>query len=435
MKKLFICISVIFLFTNLSCFLNKENPLEKERKELNEKLEDNAALTIYRGAKVSLRSIPTDKNIKSLDSLYQSMEKKQISGQNIQKYTVFLISSLLESSDTAKSITISEGLELIKVYSKLKEELKNTDEDSFPTLMEILLYINNLNGAENQDLIKILKWNNAKEHLVLAAVLMAAKQLPETMQLYELSKLDIEKLEKTEIKPLSGMLKGIVYMQNKWNYLSEEALTQSINSLDNDNIQFEYSSFPVLFEGTKVETKEAQKTQLHALAFVLRGFVRSKMDDDDKKELAIEDFEMFISDADKLGADNELVWFAGAYVAINKEDNKKAIVYLDKLQNSKYFTDNEKEAIKDVKAYLADREEDKALNVIYDKLFIGKLVTGYLYNYFVAIDWYKAINQSAAGKQMFELPTLIDSEYKKIENEMDPSKLQEKGKEMINDIF
>lgn len=435
MKKLFVCMSVIFLFGNLSCFLKKENPLEKERKELNKKLEDNTALTIYRGAKISLRSIPADKNIKSLDSLYGSMEKKQISGQNIQKYTVYLISTLLKASDTTKTITIAEGLELMNAYSKLKEELKNTDEDSFPTLMEILLYINSLNGTENKDLIKTLKWNNSKEHLVLAAVLMAAKQLPETMQLYELSKLDIDKLEKTEIKPISGMLKGIVYMQNKWNYLSEEVLTQSINSLENDNIQFEYSSFPVLFEGSKVETKEAQKTQLHALACSLRGFVRTKMDDDDKKELAVSDFEMFIADANKLGADNELVWFAGAYVAINKEDNKQAIAYLDKLQNSSYFTDNEKEAIKDVKAYLADRKEDKALNVIYDKLFIGKLVTGYLYNYFVEIDWYKAINQTEAGKQMFELPTLIDSEYKKIENEMDPSKLQEKGKEMIKDLF
>ncbi len=434
MKSLFIALFAIILFANLSCSRKKEDLLEKERKELHKKLEDNISLDIYRGAKISLRSIPEDINVKSLDSLYNSLEKKQVSGLNIQKYTVYLISTLLDAKDSSKNISISDGLEILRAYSKLKEELKNTDEDSFPTLMEILLYINNLNDAENQDLIKALKWNNSKEHLVLATVLMTAKQLPETMQLYELSKLNIEKLEKTEIKPISGMIKGIVYMQNTWKYLAEEALTQSINSLDNDNIQFEYSSFPVLFEGTKVETKEAQKIQLHALANLLRGFVRSKMKDNDKNELAISDFEIFIADAKILGADNELVWFAGAYVAINKEDNKQAITYLDKLQNSKYFNDNEKDAINEVKAYLADRKKDKALKSIYDNLFIGKLVSIFLYNYFGEIDWYKAFKQTKAGKQLLELPTIVNSEYKKMDN-IDPSKLQEKGKEMIKDIF
>jgi hypothetical protein len=433
MKKITTYLVLIIIACNLSCS-KKENPLEKERKEFYKKLEDNTVLTIYRGAKVSLRSIPGDGNLNNLDSLYNKMGKNQAEGENIQKYTVYLISALLKASNDSSTISISEGFEMVKMYSKLKDELKNTDEDSFPTLLEILLYINKLNGTDNQIIIKELKWSNSKEHLIIAAGLMAAKQLPVTMQLYELSKLDIGKLENTEIKPLSGMIKGIVFMQNKWNYLAEEALEQSINSLDNDNIQFEYSSFPVLFEGSKVETKEAQKIQLHALACVLRGFVRTKMDNDDKKELAIKDFELFIADANKLGVDNELVWIAGTYVAINKEDNKQAIVYLDKLHASKYFTDNEKDAIKDIKDYLSDRKPDKALNVIYDKIFIGKLVTGYLINYFTKIDWYKAINQTKAGQQMFELPNLIDTESKKIESITDPSKLQEKGKELLRDL-
>jgi len=435
MKNLLFIILALLLSGNISCFLAKEDPLEKERKELNKKLEDNTALTVYRGAKISLRSIPVDKNINSLDSLYSNMEKKQKDGENIQKYTVYLLNTLIKAGDTSATFSISAGIELAKTFSKLKSSLKNTDEDSFPTLFEILLYINNINDTEYQDLIKILNWNNSKEHLVISMLLMAAKPLPETMQLYELSKLNVETLEKTEIKPLSGMLKGIVYLQNKWNYLSEEALIQSINSLEKEDLQFEYTTFPVLFQGTKVETKEAQKTQLHALASILRGFVRTKMDDDYKKELAIADFEMFLADAKTLGVDNELVWFAGAYVAINKENNDQAIVYLDKLQNSDYFTDNEKDAIEDIKRYLSDRKKDKALNTIYDKLFIGKLVSGYLYNYFIAIDWYKAINQTEAGKQLLEFPYMIDKEYKKVESEIDPSKLQEKGKEMLKDIF
>ena len=434
MKNLLNIALLVIIFSNLSCF-KKENLLEKERKELSKKLEDNTVLTIYRGAKVSLRSIPVDIKLKSLDSLYSKMRINQAAGENIQKYTIYLIGTLLKASSDSSTISISEGLEMMKMYSNLKDELKKTEEDSFPTLLEILLYINKLNGTDNQNIIKDLKWNNPKEHLILAAALMAAKQLPETMQLYELSKLDIEKLEKTEIKPISGILKGIVFMQNKWNYLAEEALDQSINSLDNDNIQFEYGSFPVLFEGSKVETKEAQKIQLHSLACVLRGFARTKMNDDDKKELAIKDFELFIADANKLGIDNELVWIAGTYVAINKEDNKQAIAYLDKLQNSKYFTDNEKDAIKDVKNYISDRKPNKALNVIYDKIFIGKLVTGYLFNYFTKIDWYNAINHTKAGHQMLELPNLIDTETKKIESMTDPSKLKEKGKEMLKDIF
>jgi hypothetical protein len=226
-----------------------------------------------------------------------------------------------------------------------------------------------------------------------------------------------------------------VMMQNKWYYLSEEALTQGMDALDAGNLKFEFESFPSIFPEAKINDREAEIAQLHGLTCLLRGFVRTKMSDKKKKKLAVDDFELFIKDADKIGADNELVWLAGAYVNIKKEDNEKAITYLDKLQKSEQFSENEKQAIKNIKNYLVERESDKALNVIYDKIFIGKLVAAYLYNYSKNIEWSKAIENTESGKKLLEIPGFIDTQCKKMEKEMSVDGIKDKGEELLKKVF
>jgi hypothetical protein len=434
MKKL-IKFSLI-IATAISLFsCHREDPHEKERKEFQKSIEENTALTVYRGVKITLRSFPITQKAKNADSLISAIENQKPGYENVSKYTIYLLNTFMGLGKNNGEISLKETIELVKAFSQLKDELKDKNEDDYPTLLDVILYLNSVKDAGQDNLMKELKWNSSKEHLVLSAALMGAKPLPESFQLYETSKLDIPVLENTEIKPLAAMFKGIIMMQNKWNYLSEEALSQGIESLDAGNLKFEYGTMPSFFAEAKIDGRDAEIAQLHGLSCLIRGFVRTKMDDKKKKKLAIEDFELFLADADKIGADNELVWLAGAYVSIKKEDNQRALTYLDKLEKSEQFTENEKDAIKEIKSYLSKRDNDKALNVIYDKVFIGKLVAGYLYNFVTKADYYKAIEKSESGKKLLEIPELINSEYKKMEKEMSGDGLKEKGEKLIKDIF
>ncbi len=429
MKIFQIIISAIIVFCINACFFSKEDPLEKERKEFNKWLEENTPLAFYKGIKVSVRSLPLEQNYSDIDSIMENDSQNEI-----PKHTLYLIKKILEVGQNAGEISILEGIQMMKALNDLKGELKNSDEDSYPTILEVLLYVSE-NYGNYGDFLKLINWNNSKEHLVLCGLMTAAKPLPPSFQLYEASRLDVEQLEKTEIKPLGAILKGSSLMMNKWYYLSEESLSQGINSLDNDKLYFVYKNYPSLFKEAKVTSEEVQIIQLHALSCLMRGFVRSQIDDEDKNEQALDDFELFLADADKIGLDNELVWFAGAYVNITKEKPDEAIVYLEKFKQSELISDSEKEAIDEIIAYLNKREPDKALNTVYDKLFIGKLIFRHIAHYLKEIDWYKEMEKSETGRQFLRISEVVGEEYEKMESGFDSDKLKEKGKELLKDIF
>jgi hypothetical protein len=84
---------------------------------------------------------------------------------------------------------------------------------------------------------------------VFAVLTETLMQLPESFQLYELSRLQVPDLENTEIKPIAAMFKGIVFIEKKWFYLSDEALSQGIYSLENDNLKIEYKNSAKFFKG------------------------------------------------------------------------------------------------------------------------------------------------------------------------------------------
>ncbi len=425
LKKL----SVLALISLLSACFTKDNPLEKERKEFNNWLEENTPLTFYKGIKVSVRSLPLEQDYTNIDSIIENDKQN-----TVPKHTLYLIQKILDAGKEDGEISIVEGIKIMKAFSELKSELKDSDEDKYPTILEVLLHVNE--GAEKyNDFLKVINWNNSTEHFILCGLMMGAKPLPPGFQLYEASKIDVEKMEKTEVKPLAAITKGGSLMMNDWLYLSEESLSQGISSLDKDDLNLVFDNYPALFKGAKVDSKEAQIIQLHAISCLLRGYVRTKMDDKDKNELGLDDFELFLKDAEKIGVDNELVWFAGAYVNIKKENTEKAIVYLEKFKQSELISEDEKEAIDEIIAYLNNREPDKALNTVYDKLFIGKLVMKHIAEYVKEVDWYKELEKSETGRQFLKISEVVDEEYKKLEKGFDTDELKEKGKELIKDIF
>jgi hypothetical protein len=200
-------------------------------------------------------------------------------------------------------------------------------------------------------------------------------------------------------------------------------------------LRIEYNNSPKFFADAKVDSEQAEILQLHALSCFLRSYTRYKTDEDEMKKKSVDDSEKFLSDAEKLGMDNEFVWIAGSYVYINKDDNDRAIAYLDKLEKSEILGNKEKEGISEIKNYMKNRENDKAINIFFDKIFIGNLVLGYFMDYLKEADWNSKMNKSEAGKTFNEVPNLIQNEYKKVEKTVGVDNLMKKGSDLWKKVF
>jgi hypothetical protein len=72
------------------------------------------------------------------------------------------------------------------------------------------------------------------------------------------------------------MFKGIVFIEKKWFYLSDEALSQGIYSLENDNLKIEYKNSAKFFKEVKLDSEKAEILELHALSCLLRAYARYK---------------------------------------------------------------------------------------------------------------------------------------------------------------
>jgi hypothetical protein len=86
---------------------------------MNERLDDNAALTVYRCIKISLRSIHVNQNYQNIDSLYAGMLKKEAKNANVNRYTVFLLQKIQKMSNPDTTFSMSEYVDIIKNYHNL----------------------------------------------------------------------------------------------------------------------------------------------------------------------------------------------------------------------------------------------------------------------------------------------------------------------------
>ncbi|NJO92486.1 MAG: hypothetical protein HC831_28570 [Chloroflexia bacterium] len=139
MKILKIIVSLVVLFSINACFSSKEDPLEKERKEFNKWLDENTPLAFYKGIKVSVRSLPLGQNYSNIDSILENDSQNEI-----PKHTLYLVKKILDVGQNGGEISILEGIQMMKALNDLKGELKNSDEDTYPTILEVLMHISQM---------------------------------------------------------------------------------------------------------------------------------------------------------------------------------------------------------------------------------------------------------------------------------------------------
>ena len=347
------------------------------------KLEENInydKIIFYKFAKIAVRSNAV------LDTNMAEYQKFSSKTQNI-------LATMHQLDTNKKSISVVEALQLYSDYRKVKNLVKDTDEDVFPGLIE---GFNVLYGAPKIDLKTVDKKEKVRyqniEHAILSMAVLTTRDLGQPFALYECSKTQPELLKDSEIKTLLEFVRGFLFFGNNLFYLSEDGLSRNIKWLDkNEKIPLPYTK---AFFGWRNLSDEQTHTAFHGMNYLFRGFDRMRMERKIDEERSLEDFDLFVKDMNKLGLQNELVWIVDAYLNLKRENPEKAIPALEKLITSPLFSDNEREAIQKTIDYVKERESDEALKGVYDKAFMAKLVSKYMISVLAKIDWEKVMQEN-----------------------------------------
>lgn len=391
-KKLVLCnfLSVCVTVTLLLSSCSKEELgsalLEKDQIQLTEKLGSIKVLT-YKLGKIMFRA--------SADT---SSKKNDLP---LSKEDVDAFSTTMTELDNETPSAL-DYLKLYRQYKELRSFAKETDEDDYPTLSVAYatLYPDSTKEIPTYSAVDKLAQESV-EHLLLSFFALGTPSMGTPIALYESNEVMADNIQDSEIRVLANMFKGFIFQQSDLLYLGEETLTKNISYIDDNPTM----AFPLIshFVSLKSDEDSVQHTLVRGMNYLFRGITRRMMDRDVDKKRAIEDFEVFLADANKIGFDNELTWSIEAYVYADQGENEKAIESLQKLKISSSISASEKETIDKLITHLKTRKADGLLTGINDKMFVSKTVASYSTNQLSAIDWnalLKANNVSMADKML-----------------------------------
>jgi len=421
-------ILLFFLFIAFGC-----SSLETDEELLaldKEKLTENLAydkITFYKFAKIAVRS-----------SAVQDTTTPEY--QKFSKHLNHVLNSLSNvDSDSGRNISPMEALLLYKDYRAVKGFVKETDEDIFPTLVEGINTIYG-DGGKRFKLLANDKKTEAQniEHAILSMLVLATRDMGQPFALYECSKTQPELLPDHETKTLLEFVRGFLFFSNNLFYLSEDGLSRNIKWLDkNENIPLPYTK---AFFGWRNLSDRQTHTAFHGLNYLFRGFDRLRMDRKVDEERGLDDFEKFLEDTKKLGLETELTLAVESYLYLKREDKTKAVAVLSKLKQSPLLSNSEKEVIEKTIVYVNDRKGGKALNGVYDKVFLSKIATKYMISVLIKIDWEKVLKANnvphtdeifATVRKIRQMSNAVSSYTNEATVEKGKNELKKKGNELL----
>ena len=319
-------------------------------------------------------------------------------------------------------------ISIYRDYKKMEEFIDQTDEDEFPTLFEAINIINNDSISSNKFLLegdqKIYAQNI--EHSILSIFVLLTKDLGKEIALYECFKTKPNLLPDSEIKTLLQFVRGFLFFQKNFYYLSENEISRNISWLnENKNIDLPYTR--AFFKWGNLNNQDTH-IAFHAINHLFRGFDRLMMEREIDEKRALQDFEKFLNDCNKIGLDNEVVWSVETYLYLKKEKNDKAIASLKKLKTSNLLSSSDKATIDESITYLENRKPESVLNGVYDKYFLSKIATKYMLSILTKIDWEKVLKeQNIQGtEQIFNTLRNFEDLIKKFENYPSTKDIEEK---------
>ncbi|WP_299335060.1 short-chain dehydrogenase [uncultured Psychroserpens sp.] len=348
--------------------------LEKDKKALVESL-DSYKVSSYKFGKILIRASVEKDTISPEFKAFRTDLNRIFN--TVMKYDL----------NTPEELSVLDYISIYRDYKKMEDFIMETDEDIFPTLTDAI----NIHYADSLQTNYTYLTGEDKlytqniEHAILSAIVVLSKDLGKEVSLYECSKTKPELLPDSEIKTLLQFFRGFLFFEKQLFYLSENELSRNIIWLENNrDIDLPYTR--AMFQWGDLNNQSTH-TAFHGLNHLFRGFDRLMMERDIDQKRALEDFEQFLKDAEDIGIENEIIWSVETFLYLKNEENNKAIASLKKLKTSNLLSSKDKKSIDESIVYLKDRKAGEALNSYYDKYFLSKIATKYIFRLLSEIDW------------------------------------------------
>ena len=376
-------IFIILLCITFSCS-NKDKTdselLKKDKINLEENL-DSYKVTTYKFGKILIRASAEEDTI---SPEFQSF-KKDIDRvfNKVIKYDI----------NNPESLSLLDYISIYRDYKKMEGFIMKTDEDIFPTLIDAfnVTYGDSINKRKEYFKGEEKLYIQNIEHSILSAIVILSKDLGKEVALYECTKTNPELLPDSEIKTLLQYFRGFLFFEKGYYYLSEDEISRNINWLNNNkNVDLPYTR--AFFQWGNLDN---EKTHIgfHSLNHLFRGFDRLMMEREIDEKRGFEDCERFLKDANEIGIDNEIIWSIETYLYLKNEENEKAVASLTKLKTSNLLSSDEKNRIDESIEYVKNRKSGEVLNGFYDKYFLSKIATKYMFSILSKVDWKKVMKE------------------------------------------
>ncbi len=382
--------------------LFQESGIERDKREQREVVNGFFA-TYWKGAKISLRSIPVDATTETMD--FAAIREQQARDLNLGKQLreIYDWEAPLTDKPTGekKQLTAEEFLELAQEIYLLQGTLEKVDEDTYPTFGEIVHHSSRILKKEPAELPEF--WNNSMDHWMFALVLESGFNLG-SCKTYELDRVHPHELPSSDYRIFAALHKGIDHLRNRWYYLADESFSEAIAETGSKNITLQEHTRESL-RNSPIGTfspEEQFRLVMRAASYLLRGFSRQQTEDQALRQKAFKDIEAALADFHTLGMENEFVWLAESYLYIHNEEKDKAVAALSKLQKSDFLTPREHRLLEDAKTHITDRDPNSALNIITDKVIVYELGFSYTLSYASEIHWMQLLHTTAQGQKITE---------------------------------
>lgn len=362
MKNLFYVLA-LFLFSACSSEKTDEELLEQDRIALNESLVSGKVVP-YKFVKLMVRG-------------YASEDTTSAKFKAFKRDSDKLVQKILELNH-AEELSVKDYWAMYQVYDQMDEFVTQTDEDEFPVVVDAFRKFWDGTKSTHYFKGKEKATQEAREHAFLSVLAMASSSLGSDVALYECAETDVELLPDSELKGQLRFVRGFVFMQKGFYYLSENEYSNNLKWLKNNkNLDLRYTINALQLGKFN---QEESYTAFRAMNHLYRGIDRLMMEREIDQERALEDFEQVLKDCKKLKIDNEAVWAVEIYVYLEKGKNDKAIASLNKLKKSKLLTADDKVLVDECIGYLKKDDSESALKEVYDKVFMLKIASSFTYN-------------------------------------------------------
>lgn len=376
MKKL-VYLSVLLLLTACSSEKTDEELLEQDRVTLNENLISGKVVP-YKFVKLMVRGYASDDTTSTKFKAFKKNSDK----------LVYKIMKL----DHADELSVKDYWAMYQIYDQMDEFVTQTDEDEFPVIVDAFRRFWDGTKSTHYFKDKAKAEQEAREHAFMTILAMASSSLGTEIALYECAETDIELLPDSELKSNLRFLRGFVFMQKGFYYLSENEYSKNLEWLKkNKNVDLTYTMNSMQLG--KFDRKQS-RVAYRAMNYLYRGVDRLMMEREIDHERALEDFEQVLKDCKTLKIDNEAVWAIDVYVQLEKGNTDKAVVSLNKLKNSKLLTADDKALIDECIEYLKKDDSETVLQEVYDNLFMMKIASSFTYNRLKQVNANKLLKNS-----------------------------------------